>query len=145
MIMVLNLRMLVLMTSVIALVSITSTPLLMFLHRMRVVERKNETLVEMARTMLDEHRTPRHFWAEVINTACYVANRIFLRSFMKKTSYELRFGRQPKVSHLRAFGCRCFVLKEGNLDKFESRSSDGIFLGYALHQEAIVFLFLRLT
>ena len=58
-----------------------------------VVERKNRTLVEMARTMLDEHRTPRRFWAEAINTACYVANRIFLRSFMKKTSYELRFGR----------------------------------------------------
>jgi len=36
------------------------------------------------------------------------------------------------VSHLRAFGCRCFVLKEGNLNKFESRSSDGILLGYAL-------------
>ena len=76
------------------------------------VERKNRTLVEMARMMLDEHRTPRHFWAEAINTACYVANRIFLRSFMKKTSYELQFGRQPRVSHLRAFGCRCFVLKE---------------------------------
>ena len=90
--MTLNLRMLILMTSVVASVLITSTPLLMFLHRMRVVERKNRTLVDMARTMLDEHRTPRCFWAEAINTACYVANRIFLRSFLKKTSYELRFG-----------------------------------------------------
>ena len=43
-----------------------------------VVERKNRTLVEMAWTMLDEHRTPRCFWAEVVNTACYIANRIFL-------------------------------------------------------------------
>ena len=43
-----------------------------------VVERKNRTLVEMARTMLDENRTPRRFWAEAVNTACYVANRIFL-------------------------------------------------------------------
>jgi transposase InsO family protein len=40
----------------------------------RVVERKNRTLVEMARTILDEHRTPRHFWAEAINTACYILN-----------------------------------------------------------------------
>ena len=55
---------------------------------------------------------------------------------MHKTSYELRFGRQPRVYHLRVFGCRCFVLKEGNLDKFESRSSDGIFLGYASHSRA---------
>ena len=55
---------------------------------------------------------------------------------MKKTSYELRFGRPPKVSHFRVFGCKCFILKQGNLDKFESRSSDGIFLGYASHSHA---------
>ncbi|WVZ84329.1 hypothetical protein U9M48_031372 [Paspalum notatum var. saurae] len=97
-----------------------------------VVERKNCTLVEMARTMLDEHRTPRRFWAEAVNTACYIANQIFLRAFLGKTSYELRFGRQPSIKHLRAFGCRCFVLKKaGHLDKFESRCLDGIFLGYA--------------
>ncbi|WVZ93435.1 hypothetical protein U9M48_039413, partial [Paspalum notatum var. saurae] len=94
-----------------------------------VEERKNRTLVEMARTMLDEHRTPRRFWAEAVNTACYIANRIFLRAFLRKTSYELRFGRQPSVKHLRAFGSRCFVLKKaGHLDKFESRCLDGIFL-----------------
>ena len=49
------------------------------------------------------------------------------------TSYELCFGRKPSVCHLRAFGCKCFILKHGNLDNFESRSSDGIFLGYTLH------------
>ncbi|WVZ80255.1 hypothetical protein U9M48_027747 [Paspalum notatum var. saurae] len=102
-----------------------------------VVERKNRTLVEMARTMLDEHRTPRRFWAEAVNTACYIANRIFLRAFLGKTSYDLRFGRQPSVKHLRAFGCRCFVLKKaGHLDKFESRCLDGIFLGYASSSRA---------
>ncbi|WVZ84260.1 hypothetical protein U9M48_031312 [Paspalum notatum var. saurae] len=102
-----------------------------------VVERKNRTLVEMARTMLDEHRTPRRFWAEAVNTACYIANRIFLRAFLGKTSYELRFGRQPSVKHLRAFGCRCFVLKKaGHLDKFESHCLDGIFLGYASSSRA---------
>jgi len=80
-----------------------------------VVERKNRTLVEMARTMLDEHMTPRRFWAEAVNTACYIANRIFLRSFLKKTSYELRFGRQPSIKHLRPFGCKFFVLKKGGI------------------------------
>jgi transposase InsO family protein len=43
-----------------------------------IVERKNQTLVEMARTMLDEHKTPRRYWAKAINTACHVSNRIFL-------------------------------------------------------------------
>jgi transposase InsO family protein len=56
-----------------------------------IVERKNQTLVEMGRTMLDEHRTPRRYWAKTINTTCHVSNRIFLRAFRKKTSYELRF------------------------------------------------------
>jgi hypothetical protein len=55
---------------------------------------------------------------------------------MKKTSYELQFGRAPKVSHFSVFGCRCFILKQGNLDKFESRSSDGIFFSYASYSHA---------
>jgi hypothetical protein len=50
-----------------------------------VVERKNRTLIEMARTMLDEHRTPRRFWADAISTACYISNRIFLRSILHLT------------------------------------------------------------
>jgi transposase InsO family protein len=62
-----------------------------------VVERKNRTLCDMARTMLDEHRTPRTFWAQVVNTACYVSNRIYLRVHKKKTCYELMHGRTPKV------------------------------------------------
>jgi transposase InsO family protein len=55
----------------------------------RVMERKNCTLVEMARTMLNEHGTPMHFWADAISTACYVSNRIFLRSILLLTPFEL--------------------------------------------------------
>jgi transposase InsO family protein len=101
-----------------------------------IIERNNQTLVGMARMMLDEHGTPRRFWAKAINIACHVSNRILLRAFRNKTSYELRFERPPKVSHVRVFGCRCFVLKQGNFDKFESRSSNVVFLGYALHSRA---------
>jgi hypothetical protein len=98
-----------------------------------VVERKNRTLVEMARTILDEHRTFRRFWADAISTACYIFNWIFLRSILHLTPFELRFGRKPSVFHFRHFGCKYFVLKCGNLDKFESRSFDGILLGYTPH------------
>jgi hypothetical protein len=83
--------------------------------------------------ILDEHRTPRHFWANTISTACYIANRIFWCSILHLTPFELRFGRKPSVSHLRPFGCKSFVPKCENLDKFESRSSDGILLGYTPH------------
>lgn len=75
-----------------------------------VVERKNRTLVEMARTMLNEHTTPRKYWSEAISTAYYISNRVFLRAKLNKTSYELRFGHSPKISHLRVFSCRCFIL-----------------------------------
>jgi hypothetical protein len=49
------------------------------------------------------------------------------------TPFELRFGRKPSVSHFTPFGCKCFVLKCENLDKFESRPFDGILLGYTPH------------
>jgi hypothetical protein len=87
--------------------------------------------------MLDEHRTPRRFWAEAVNTACYVSNRIYFRVHKKKTCYKLMHGRTPKVSHFHVFGCKCFILKKGKkLDKFEARSVDGIFFGYASHSRA---------
>ncbi|WVZ96991.1 LOW QUALITY PROTEIN: hypothetical protein U9M48_042562 [Paspalum notatum var. saurae] len=81
----------------------------------------------MARTMLDEHRTPRRFWAEAVNTACYIANQIFLRAFLGKTSYELRFGRQPSVKHLRAFGCTFFVLKKAGIWTSDDEEGTPIF------------------
>jgi hypothetical protein len=87
----------------------------------------------MARTMLDAHKAPRHFWADAISTACYISNQIFLRSILNLAPYELRFGRKPPISHLRYFACKCFTLKHGNLDKFQSRSSDGFLLGYTRH------------
>jgi hypothetical protein len=96
--------------------------------------------------MLDEHRTPRRYWAEAVNTTCHVSNRILLRAFKRKTCYELMHGRAPKVSHFRVFGCKYFILKKGKLDKFEARSSDGIFFGYMLIiLEPIGYLTMRLT
>jgi hypothetical protein len=87
--------------------------------------------------MLDEHMTLRRFWAEQVNTACYVSNRIYLRVHQKKTCYELMHGRTRKVSHFHVIGCKWFILKKGKkLDKFEARSVDGIFFGYASHSRA---------
>jgi hypothetical protein len=86
--------------------------------------------------MLDEHWTPRRFWADAINTACYISNRIFLRLILHLTPFELHFSCKPSISHLMPFGCKCFVLKCGNLDKFESRSFDSILLGYIPHDRS---------
>jgi transposase InsO family protein len=96
-----------------------------------VVERKNRTLLDMARTMLDEYKTPDRFWAEAINTACYSINRLYLHRILKKTSYELLTGKKPNVSYFRVFGSKCFILiKRGRKSKFAPKAVEGFLLGY---------------
>jgi transposase InsO family protein len=96
-----------------------------------VVERKNITLLDMARTMLDEYKTPDQFWAEAINTACYSINRLYLHRILKKTSYELLTGKKPNVSYFRVFRSKCFILiKRGRNSKFAPKAVEGFLFGY---------------
>jgi hypothetical protein len=96
-----------------------------------VVERENITLLDMARTMLDEYKTPDQFWAEAINTACYSINRLYLHRILKKTSYELLTGKKPNVSYFRVFGSKYFILvKRGRKYKFAPKAVEGFLLGY---------------
>jgi transposase InsO family protein len=64
-----------------------------------VAKRKNRTLIEIARIMLDKYKTSDQFWAEAINTVCHATNRLYLHKLLKKTSYELLTGNKPNVSH----------------------------------------------
>ena len=57
-----------------------------------IVERKNRTLIEAARTMLDEYKTPDSFWAEAINTACHAINYLYIHKYLGKTPYEIITG-----------------------------------------------------
>jgi transposase InsO family protein len=96
-----------------------------------VVERKNRTLLNMARTMFDEYKTPDRFCAEAINTACYSINRLYLHRILKKTSYELLTGKKPNVSYFRVFGSKCFIhIKRGRNSKFASKAVKGFLRGY---------------
>jgi len=65
-------------------------------------------------------------------------NRVLIRPILKKTPYELFNGRKPNISHLRVFGCSCFVLNNGkeNLGKFDEKTDLGIFIGYSLNSHA---------
>jgi hypothetical protein len=95
------------------------------------VERKNRTLIDMARTMLDEYKISDRFWAEAINIACYAINRLYLHRILKKTSYELLTGKKPNVSYFRVFGSKCFILvKRGRKSKFAPKAVEGFLLGY---------------
>ncbi|KAK1693378.1 hypothetical protein QYE76_010075 [Lolium multiflorum] len=102
-----------------------------------VVERKNRTIIEMARTMLSEFNSPHNFWGEAISTAVHYSNRLFLRPLHNKTPYELLTGNKPNVMYIRVFGCKCLVKnKKGKLGKFETRTIEGIFVGYAENSHA---------
>jgi len=99
-----------------------------------MVERKNRSLEELARTILSESYLPKYFWADAVSTSCYVMNMVLIRPILKKTPYELFNGRKPNINHLRVFGCSCFVLNNGkkNLGKFDEKADLGIFIGYSL-------------
>ncbi|XP_070054687.1 uncharacterized protein [Nicotiana tomentosiformis] len=71
-----------------------------------VVERKNRTLEAMARTMLIDSCMPKIFWVEAVNMTCYLINKCMISSLLDKTPYELLNGRKPKMTCLRAFGCK---------------------------------------
>ena len=62
-----------------------------------VAERKNRTLIEAARSMLSEYSLPKYFWAEAVNTACYVINRVKIRPKVNKTPYEVLKGNTPNL------------------------------------------------
>jgi hypothetical protein len=96
-----------------------------------VVERKNCTVIEMTRTMLDEYKTSDQFWVEVINTMCHATNRLYLHKLLKKTSYELLTGNKPNVSYFRVFESKCYILqKRSKSSKFAPKTYEGVILGY---------------
>lgn len=97
-----------------------------------LVESKNKTLITLARAMLDEYGTHERFWAEAINIACYTSNRVYLHRLLKKTPYELLVGWKPNVSYFQVFGCTHYIIKKRRkLEKFESRTNEGILIGYS--------------
>ncbi|GJX67563.1 putative ribonuclease H-like domain-containing protein, partial [Tanacetum coccineum] len=102
-----------------------------------VAERRNRTLIEAARTMLADSKLPTTFWAEAVNTACYVQNRVLVVKPHNKTPYELFHGRTPNLSFMRPFGCSVIILNMiDHLGKFDGKADEGFFVGYSLNSKA---------
>ncbi|GJR48855.1 putative ribonuclease H-like domain-containing protein [Tanacetum coccineum] len=102
-----------------------------------VAERKNRTLIEAARTMLADSKLPTTFWAEAVNTACYVQNRVLVIKPHNKTPYELFLGRKPALSFMRPFGCPVTILNTlDHLGKFDGKADEGFFIGYSTNRKA---------
>ncbi|GKB33018.1 putative ribonuclease H-like domain-containing protein [Tanacetum coccineum] len=90
-----------------------------------VAERRNRTLIEAARTMLDDFKLPTTFWAEAVSTACYVQNKVLVVKPHNKTPYELFRGFKPALSFMRPFGCHVTILNTlESLGKFDGKSNE---------------------
>nr|GFA50603.1 retrovirus-related Pol polyprotein from transposon TNT 1-94 [Tanacetum cinerariifolium] len=74
-----------------------------------VVERRNRTLVEAARTMLTFANLQSFLWAKAIATACFTQNRSIIHKRFDKTPYELINKRKPSIKFFRVFECRCYL------------------------------------
>lgn len=96
-----------------------------------VSERKNRTVMEMARCLLKEKEMPNKFWAEAVNTSVYLLNRLPTRALVNKTPYEAWFGVKPSVGHIRIFGSICFYqVPKPKRSKLDCKAQKGIFIGY---------------
>jgi hypothetical protein len=94
-------------------------------------------LIDMARTMLGEFKTPERFWSEAMNTTCHAINQLYLHRLLKKTSYELITGNKPNVSYFRVFGSKCYIMvKKGRHSKFAPKAVEGFLLGYDSNTKA---------
>nr|GEV62940.1 ribonuclease H-like domain-containing protein [Tanacetum cinerariifolium] len=107
-------------------------------RRMKGIKReysvaRNKTLIEAARTMLADLLLPIPFWAEAVNTACYVQNRVLVTKPHNKTPYELLLGRTPSIGFMRPFSYPVTILNI--LDprgKFNGKADEGFLVGYSV-------------
>nr|GEV21727.1 ribonuclease H-like domain-containing protein [Tanacetum cinerariifolium] len=103
----------------------------------RIAERKNRTLIEVAKTMLANSKLPTMFWIEAVRTACYVLNRVSITSPYNKTPYALLTGNIPTVSHFKPFGCHVTILNTSDhLGKFDGKADEGYIVGYSASNKA---------
>ena len=91
----------------------------------------------MTPVMLNSKKLTKHLWVEVVNTTCHTINRVYFRLGTNKTLYELWKGKKPSVSYFHIFGSLCCILNDReHLDKFDSKSDTGVFLGYSINSKA---------
>nr|GEZ98989.1 retrovirus-related Pol polyprotein from transposon TNT 1-94 [Tanacetum cinerariifolium] len=102
-----------------------------------VVERRNRTLIEAARTMLIYAQAPLFLWAKAVATACFTQNRSIIRLRHGKTPYELLHIKLPDLLFFHVFGALCYPTNDSeNLGKLQPKADIGIFIGYAPTKKA---------
>ena len=102
-----------------------------------VAERKNRTIMEMARSMLKAKHLPNEYWAEAVHCAVYILNRCPTKAVMNKVPEEAWSGRKQGVTHMRVFGCVAYAHIPDQLRrKLDSKGEKCIFIGYSDESKA---------
>nr|GEW43363.1 putative ribonuclease H-like domain-containing protein [Tanacetum cinerariifolium] len=102
-----------------------------------IAEKKNRTLIEAAKTMLADSLLPIPFWAEAVNTACYVQNRVLVTKPHNRTLYELLHSKTPSIGFMRPFSCPVTILNTlDSLGKFNGKVDEGFLVGYSVSSKA---------
>ncbi|MCO5572839.1 hypothetical protein L7F22_026598 [Adiantum nelumboides] len=97
-----------------------------------VAERKNRSLMEMARCMLKAKSLPHKLWMEAVACAAHVLNRCPTRALKTITPYESWYDRKPSVSYLRVFGCLAYAhIPQQLRGKLDDKAVKCIFVGYS--------------
>nr|GEY25884.1 hypothetical protein [Tanacetum cinerariifolium] len=97
-----------------------------------IVERRNQTLMEAARTMLIVAKAHLFLWAEAVNTAFYTLKLSLIHTLHGKTYYELLKGKKPNLKYFRVFGSLCYSTNDyDDVGKLKAKADIGIFVGYA--------------
>ena len=97
-------------------------------QRNGVSEHQNRTLLDMVRSMMYLTDLPLSFWGYALETTAFTLNRATYKS-VETTPYELWFGKKPKLSFLKVWGCDAYV-KKLQPDKLKPKSKKCVFIGY---------------
>ena len=96
-----------------------------------VAERKNRTILDMARSLLKAKKLPKQYWAEAVSCAVYLLNRCPTKSLQGVIPEEAWSGHKPSVTHLRVFGCVAYAkIPDARRRKLDDKSEKCIFVGY---------------
>ena len=102
-----------------------------------VAERMNRTLMESARSMMDHAGLPDKYWAEAVECAAYIRNRLPTTALReKKTPFEMWSGRKPNISHLKVFGCTAYAhIPDSQRNKLDKKAVKLRLVGYAIQSK----------
>ena len=93
-------------------------------------------MINYARTLMMEKNVALKYWREAISIAFYTLNRVQIKKGTNATPFKLWYGHSPNIKHFKVFGSKCYIIKDTRNGKFDTKSDEGIFLGYSTRSKA---------